>query len=277
MRKTLISVLAILAVIYAAVCGLMYTQQRSMMYFPSKSILPDPKLSGLQITQTTTADGLHLQAWFMPPAKPGNKIIVFFHGNANNLLHMWPKAESFVSAGYGAFLCEYRGYGGNPGMPTEQGFYQDGRAAFAWLKDHGYKNDQLVIYGESIGTGVSVQMATEVHPREMILEAAFSSTADVAKDRYGIIPVDYLMLDKYESANKIVSLHDMQLLQIHGDHDRTIPIQFGKKLFAAANEPKTFMLVPGADHNNLYAFGIAPRVVKWLDDAVKAEKTEQSK
>ncbi|MDE1152191.1 MAG: alpha/beta hydrolase [Micavibrio sp.] len=274
MRKTIISAVLILLAIYLAICGLMYSQQRRMMYFPSTQALDAPNWATVETVHTSTADGLSLVAWFSPPKEKGGKVIVFFHGNAGNLVHMAGKAKLFKDAGYGIFLCEYRGYGGNPGSPTEAGLFADGRAAFTWLKAQGYKPEQFVVYGESLGTGVAVQMAKEMQPRELILEAAFSSTADVAKFRYGFLPVDLLMHDRYDSVSKIGDIKTA-LLQIHGDRDNVVPLQFGKKLFAAAHEPKTFMFVPGANHDNLYTFRIGPNVVKWLDAAVKAERTTQ--
>ena len=264
----------IAAAFYVLVCGVMYVKQRDLMYFPVKYDAGTPAenhVPEMKVIHATTSDGLDLMAWFAPPKGKEGKIVVLYHGNGGNLDFRAMKARYFLDAGYGVYLCEYRGFYPNKGKPSEQGLYMDARAALEWLKKQGYKNSQFVIYGESIGTGVAVQIATEYQPRELILEAAFTSTVDVAKTRFRFLPVDLLMTDRFESIDKIKQVHT-NLLSIHGDSDGTIALHFGKELYEAANAPKAFMLVPHAGHNDIYSFNTGPKIVGWLDKAVAAEK-----
>jgi fermentation-respiration switch protein FrsA (DUF1100 family) len=226
----------------------------------------------MSLVHVTTEDHLDLVAWFAPPKKKGGKVVVFYHGNGGNIYMRSNKARAFLDRGYGIFLCEYRGFGTNPGSPTEQGLYTDARAALKFLADKGYKHDQIVIYGESIGTGIAVQMALETQPKYLILEAPFTSAAAVAKESYhNMLPVDLLMHDRYDSIDKIKDIK-ADLLVIHGTDDVIVPTHFGKDLFAAANAPKRFLLVKGANHNDLYNFGVGKPIVEWLDKQVAAEK-----
>jgi len=255
-----------LAIGYAIFLFLLYALQRRMMYFPCSKRLALPEsvgLSGMMSVVVHTQDNLDLIAWFSPPAEKGGKVVVIFHGNAGDISDRANRAAAFMAKGYGVFMCEYRGYGGNPGMPTEQGLYEDARAGLRWLQEQGCTRRQFVLYGESLGTGVAVQMALETAASYLILEAPFSSTSDVAKARYPFVPVDMLMHDTFDSIAKISKLKT-SLLIIHGTADETIDIRFGKKLYAAARDPKEFVEVSGAAHTNLYDFKAAELVTDWL-------------
>jgi uncharacterized protein len=192
----MIQIVLRLALVYILLCGVMFAVQRSLMYHPNRKALGAPASYGLETVQAVrarTADNLDLLAWFAPPEKKDGKVIVFFHGNAGNIADRLMKIRHFVEKGYGIYMCEYRGFAGNPGNPTEEGLYADARAGLHWLNEKGYAPSQLVYYGESIGSGVAVQMAGETPPYALILEAAFSSIVDVASRMYFWIPVRLLM------------------------------------------------------------------------------------
>ena len=251
---------------YGVIVLAVYLGQRSMQYFPDRD-LGDPKLPEAlpaSVLKIKTEDGLENIAWFSPPADKTAKVFIHFHGNGGNISHRAANAAFYQKLGYGFFLCEYRGYGGNPGKPTEQGLYHDARACVNYLLDNGYRLDQLVFYGESIGSGVAVQMALEFQPRRLVLEAPFSSAADVAKSAYGFLPVDMMMLDRFDSIDKITGIKT-SLLVIHGTNDRVVPYRLGKKLFDKAKHPKEFIAVEGGGHSNLYDFKVGPKVVEWLE------------
>ena len=263
------------AAIYLFVVTGIFIFQRQLEYFAYSAPLGTPTDAGvpeMSDIHFTTADGLNLFSWFAPPKKKGGEIVVLFHGNGGNIAMRAYKAGLFLERGYGVLLCEYRGYSGNPGSPSEQGFYSDGRAVLKWLQDKGYKKSQLVIYGESIGTGVAVQMALETQPKYLILEAPFTSAADVAKDNYHyLIPVDLLMFDRFDSIDKIKQINS-DLLVIHGTDDGIVPTKFGIQLFKAANQPKRLLLVHGAGHVDLYNYGAGTPIVDWLDKQVAERK-----
>lgn len=263
-----------IGLLYACLVVFIYFYQRHMQYFPDKSNPGPPKDHGvpeMSVIRFTTADGLNLYAWWSPPRNPDGKIVVLFHGNAGNLAGRGIKARYFIDSGYGILLAEYRGFGGNPGRPTEQGLYNDGRAALKWLDEKGYKSGQLAIYGESIGSGVAVQLATEIRATYLILEAPFTSAAEIAKLSYPFLPVDYMMHDRYDSIAKIGQVKS-SLLIVHGDEDPTIPIDSGKKLFDAANHPKEFCSIAGGGHSDLYDHHAGHIITDWLDKQVQAEK-----
>lgn len=265
-KKMVINFILFVALFYLGILALLYFSQRSMMYFPEVS-RPDYKQSGLVIdpaVKVTTTDHLTIEGWYFPPSTK-KKVLVYFHGNAFNHAGRLSKVNKYIADGYGVLLAGYRGYGGNPGSPSEQGFYQDARAWMDYLtKTQSIPSKDIIIYGESIGTGVAVQMASEYPDvAGLILEAPYSSTVDVAKARYPFIPVSLLMKDQYRSFDKISKIHK-PLLIIHGKLDNVINISFSHKLFEAANEPKEFVQIDTAAHNDLYDHGAPLHVLRFL-------------
>lgn len=260
----------VLLLVYFAAVAFLYATQRSIMYVPATQPLPPPAQMGLpamEAVTTKTEDGLNLVAWFAPPRDAEKPVVAVFHGNAGSIAGRIHIAEVLLGRGYGVFLAEYRGYGGNPGAPDEEGLYRDGRAAVAWLEEKGYKPKDLAIYGESIGTGVAVQIAAEIQPGYLILQSPFSSAVDVAIERFTIMPARLMVRDRYENGLKIGRI-GAPLLIVHGERDTLIRIGLGKKLFEKANEPKTFVTIAGAGHNDMYRNGAGGKIVEWLDTAV---------
>ncbi|HRJ65597.1 MAG TPA: alpha/beta hydrolase [Alphaproteobacteria bacterium] len=263
-----------LLAVYAVVLLLVYVCQRSLQYFPDKNHPGDPKESAapsMREVELRTEDGLTLNAWFAAPVKRDGKIVVMYHGNAGHIGHRAVKAQHFIDKGMGVLLVEYRGFGGNIGSPSEQGLYKDGRAALSFLEKQEYANAQLVIYGESIGSGVATQMAYEIQPRYLILEAPFSSAAAVAKKRYFFLPVDWLMKDRFDNIDKIGGIKT-NLLIVHGDEDSVIPIELAQMLYEQANHPKEFITINGGHHNDLYDHHAGHVVTEWLEKQIAAEE-----
>jgi len=262
-----------LLAVYAVVLIAVYLAQRSLQYFPDKNYPGTPQDNGvpdMEIVELKTEDGLTLNAWFAPPPKKDGQIVVLFHGNAGHIGHRAIKAQHFIDRGIGVLLLEYRGFGGNQGRPTEQGLYHDGRAALRFLEQREYTVSQLIFYGESIGSGIAVQMALEIQPRYMILEAPFSSAADVAKRQYFFLPIDFLMKDRYDNIEKIADIKT-NLLIVHGDEDFVIPIDLAERLFARANHPKEFITINGGHHNDLFDHHAGHIVNEWLEKQIAAE------
>jgi fermentation-respiration switch protein FrsA (DUF1100 family) len=154
----------------------------------------------------------------------------------------------------GALLLSYRGYSGNPGSPTEEGLYADARAALDWLQARGVAGSSIVLYGISLGSGVATKMAAERELGAVVLEAPYTSTVDVAALRFPIVPVAWLMEDRFESLARIAAV-DEPLLVMHGDRDFVIPQHLGRRLFAAAKEPKEGFWPAGVGHNDIFANG----------------------
>lgn len=242
-----------LLVIYVVLVGSVYLFQRKLQYFPDADPVPLPQgqaFRGLQAVELLTEDGIRLLSWYWPGDRP--LTLVYFSGNGGNRLDRLEWARDFHRLGYGLFLLEYRGYGGNPGTPTETGLYRDAQAAVDWLaREPGRK---LAYLGESLGSGVAVEMAIRAAPAGLIIQSGFSSAADVGQHRYPLLPVGLLMKDSFDSLPKIGGL-SCPLLAIHGDRDRTVPLSLGRALFEAAPEPKEWLPVRGAAHNDVSGAG----------------------
>jgi len=255
---------------YIGLVAILMVRQRSFIYFPMTTERPDiSKAPWMSWVEVTTQDGLELKSWFSAPEE-GKPTLIFFHGNGHNISIRGPKAASFIDKGYGVLLAEYRGYGGNPGKHSEEGFYKDARAQINWLADkHDIKGDDLILYGESIGSAVAVQMATEYEVRAMILEVPFSSALDVAQFKFFFIPfISKILKDKYLSHEKIGTIHTPVFIGV-GGRDMVIPNRFGKKLFNAANEPKTLKVYDKAGHNDLHRHGFARDAIEFIKSLEK--------
>ncbi len=254
-------------VAYGAMVGGLYLVQRRLMYFPS----PDPAirepaaygLPEMKVVWLTTADGLRLLAWYRPPPAVERPVLVYFHGNAGHIGFRADKVRPYLDAGYGVLLLSYRGYSGNPGRPSEEGLYADGRAALNFLSHEGVAPDRLVLYGESLGAGVALELARGTPVAAVVLEAPFSSVADVAAHHFRFIPVRPLVRDRFENAAKIASTR-AAVLVLHGEQDLVVPVRFARKLLAAAVEPKEARFFPQAGHDDLYDFGAAEAVTDFI-------------
>lgn len=220
-----------------------------------------------------TADGLQGRAWYAPARDAGKPVIVFFHGNGVNIKGFAPKAQFYTDKGYGGFICEYRGFGGRSGKPTEQGLFNDAEACVSALKEKGYNSRDLVYHGESLGTGVVVHLSLGHPPRGIVLETPYSSVLDLAKTNYGWYPVDWMLEDKFDSISKIGKIK-VPLLVVHGKSDAVIPYSEGQRLFDKANRPKELHAITGGGHNDLYEFGAGDIISGWLDKQIKEDKAQ---
>lgn len=251
-----------IAAVYVALLVLLFVAQRSILYVPDTQA-PSLAAVGLQgvmeVVETESADGLRLLAWHRPPPTNLAPVLVYFHGNAGHIGHRAERVRPYVEAGFGAVLVEYRGYGGNPGRPTEDGLYADARAALDFLAQRDVTPERLVFYGESLGSAIAVQMAVERDCAGLVLEAPFTSVAAVAQSRYWMFPVRHLVRDKFDSLAKIGSVR-CPLLVMHGEADAVVPIRYGRELFAAAREPKESKWFADGTHTNFDELG-GPAVV----------------
>lgn len=257
----------VVAFVYFAFLGILYFEQRKMMYVTSaaKPSVQEAGVAGLEEISVKTEDGLELFGWYKAPSPPSRPTIVWFHGNASNVgITLW-RAAPYLKKGYGLLAVEYRGYAGNPGKPTEQGLYKDGRAFLEWLKAKGIAENNIILYGESIGSGTAVQMATEYGIHTLVLESPFTSTIDAAAFHYPYVPVKWLLKDRYENIAKIKNIKS-PLILVYGDRDRVIPHRLGAALFEAAAEPKSLIVIEGGDHNNLDDFHLGDKIIGLLSE-----------
>jgi hypothetical protein len=240
-------------IVYAMVVGILWFMQDSMLYHRSDGapMLNDPALlPKREIVCLTTADGLNLRSWYFRATKADMPTVLFLHGNAGDIGNHLPFAKFLIEAGYGLLALEYRGYGGNPGKPREAGLIEDGQAAFAFLKGQGIPDSRVVLYGESLGTGIAVALAAEHPVRALILRSPYTSIADVAAIQLPYIPARWLVHDRFDSLAKIGS-NKAPLFIFHGANDMLIPLALGRELFEAAPEPKTWLTIDGVGHDDV--------------------------
>jgi len=263
--KNMMSFIFVVVSIYLGSLVLLFFFQRSLIYHPSADHL-DPALFGvpeMQVVQVETADGLSLTAWYRPPQNEEALTMLYLHGNAGHIGHRAAKIKPYLDQGYGILLLSYRGYGTNHGYPTERNLYLDGNAALKFLSDKRIPLFKTVIYGESLGSGVAVEIAQNKAIFGLVLEAPFSSMMAAAAHHFKVFPVRWLVRDKYDSINKINNIK-APILIIHGVKDRTVPFALGQQLFKAAPSPKEFYDFPEAGHNDLYDQGAAKRIIAYL-------------
>ena len=242
--------LGLVAVVLVTALGAggMWAAQRRLLYFPdgaspSAALLPD----GWEPVSYPTSDGLTLDAWYRPP-EPGQGVVIVFNGNAGNRGGRVPFGEGLAASGMGVLLTDYRGYGGNPGHPSEDGLANDARAALAFIRQAA-PGSSIVYFGESLGAAVAVELASHEPPAALVLRSPFTSLADVGRVHYPWLPVGRFLKDRYPSLDRIGTI-DVPLLVVAGDADSIIPVEQSRDLYAAANDPKRLVVIPGVDHND---------------------------
>jgi fermentation-respiration switch protein FrsA (DUF1100 family) len=245
-------VLRVFLIVYLLILLMMMWLENSLIYFPAKYPSGWWNPRGLQFEDAEFAadDGTQLHGWYLPGKDP-QAVILFCHGNAGNLTHRVDVMQDLPQYADASLLVfDYRGYGKSQGSPDEAGVLADARAARKWLAERaGVAETDIVLWGESIGGAVAVDLAAEDGARGLILENAFTSLPEVAAWHYPWLPVRWLMRGQLNSLAKIGRYHG-PLLMVHGDADSVIPYSLGERLFSAANEPKRFVTQPGADHND---------------------------
>ncbi len=255
---------ATLIAVYAGIVALAYFFQRSLQYFPDRT-LPSPAAAGMPemaAVETPSADGTRLIGWYRE-AKPGRPTVVYFHGNGGNIADRAFLVRPWLDRGLGVVLFNLRGYGGSGGSPSEAGWFMDGAAALAFARARGVPPERLVVFGESLGSGVAVKVATEHAIAALILQAPLTSAADVAQHHYPFLPARWLIKDRYDSTERIGAVQ-APILIVHGEADLIVPVRFGRALFAAAPEPKQGVFIAGAGHNDVPFKGGADAVLAFL-------------
>jgi uncharacterized protein len=293
-----VMVLLVVVALLLAPIGLLWAFQRRLVYFPSPGPVPPAAsvLPGAAEVSFATADGLRLAGWFVPPAPvdnqtppsagsvtlpegapasagrgaarpretggPGPAVLVC-NGNGGDRSMRAALAAALSRMGLAVLLFDYRGYGGNPGAPSEAGLAADARAALAYLEGRpDVDPDRVVYFGESLGAAVALRLATERPPAALVLRSPFASLAEVGRHHYRLVPVSLLLRDRYDSA-ALAGRLAAPLLVVAGARDRIVPPAHSRRLFAAASQPKRLVVLDGADHNDLDLLA-GPRLVEEL-------------
>jgi fermentation-respiration switch protein FrsA (DUF1100 family) len=262
--KTLLIIACLIAGIYVIAAGSLFVFQRRLIYLPDteREAPSEAGLSGVREVVLQTPDGVRLIAWYAPAA-PGKPTLLYFHGNAGGLSDRADRIKRFAGAGYGVFMPSYRGYSGSTGTPSELAINADARLAYEHLRKLGVAERAIVLYGESLGSGVAVRLASEQPVGAVILDAPYTSLPDVGKLFYPVMPVQTFMVDRFDS-KKHISAVRAPILILHGTNDQVVPFTLGKALFEAAPQPKEMVVLQGAGHSDIYAFGAFSRLDEFL-------------
>jgi fermentation-respiration switch protein FrsA (DUF1100 family) len=239
---------------YVAFVALLYFTQRSLQYFPERFRTP-PAAAGLPEAEEAmleTADGERVIVWRVAP-RGQSPVILYFHGNGGSLRWRIDRFRALTADGTGLVALSYRGYGGSSGRPSEAGLMEDAQAAYAFAAAR-YPPERIVVWGESLGSGLAVPLAAERPVGRLVLESPFTSAADVAAAMYWFVPVRWLMKDQFRSDLAIGKV-TVPVLVLHGERDRVVPIGLGERLYALINAPKRLVRFPGAGHNDLGGYG----------------------
>jgi fermentation-respiration switch protein FrsA (DUF1100 family) len=261
---TLLKWLLIFGVVgYAGVLMLMYVFQRQLMYFPdpTRTLPAAVGLAHAQELRLESIDGERLIAWHVPP-RGDRPVLLYFHGNAGALNLRAGRFQWVTADGDGLIALSYRGYGGSSGAPSEQGLIKDALAAYDFAVAR-YPARSVVPWGESLGTAVAIALAAQREVGGLVLDAPFTSIADVGAAAYPFAPVRWLIKDAFRSDRRIGKVK-APVLVLHGERDRIVPIRFGERLFALANEPKRMLRFPNGGHVDLDDHGAIDAVRKFV-------------
>src|SRR6266853_1385941 len=237
---------------YGSIVALLYVTQRAMQYFPER-FRTAPAVAGLPEAEEVvldTADGERVIVWHVPP-RADKPVVLYFHGNGGSLRGRVDRFRALTADGTGLVALSYRGYGGSTGSPMEAGLIKDAEAAYAFAAAR-YAPSRIVLWGESLGTGVAVALAAEKPVGHVVLQSPFSSAADVGAERYWFVPVRLLMKDQFRSDLRIGKI-TAPVLILHGDRDDVVPIALAERLYGLINAPKRFVRFAGGGHED---FGV---------------------
>jgi len=250
--RMFLNVFIVIALIYAVILILVYALQSNMVYFPSRNLHATPQAAGLDFENVTlqTEDSVSIHGWFIP-VDSARGTLLFCHGNAGNISNRIESIAQFNRLRLNVFIFDYRGYGRSEGKPSEKGTGHDAMAAWRYLTGtRGIDPADIIIFGRSLGGAIAAQLATQTNPKVLIVESAFTSLPDAGAKHYPFLPVRLMARYKYNTKESLAQIK-VPVLIIHSPTDNIIPFEFGRKLFEAANEPKSFLEINGT-HNDGY-------------------------
>jgi fermentation-respiration switch protein FrsA (DUF1100 family) len=249
---------------YLIVLTYIYLFQRNLLYHPSDNGYQGDEINfDYKEIFIQNKEGIKLKAWLHEKDLINKKTIIFFHGNAGNLRNRNYKLNELSKIDINFLIVSYRGFSGNQGKPTEQGLYEDARSTLDWLKINGAIEKNLILYGESLGSAVAIETAQNKDLAGIILESPFTSMVELAQKYYPVLPVKYLLKDKYETIKKLPNINS-PLLVLHGRLDSIVPFSMGKKLFEKANDPKFKYFIDNDDHMMRYDQKLLDEIKKFI-------------
>ena len=235
-RNFFLEIIIGIIVIYSSLLVILFIFQRNLMYHPQENNYFGDKLEvEIEKVNITTIDNINLLGWFHKKDLNKFKTIVYFHGNAGTLDNRIHKLNHFKDMDVNFLIIAWRGFSGNQGSPSEKGLYIDGQSAVNWVLKQGVIEEDIILYGESLGTGIATELAQYKNFAGVILETPFTSMINAAKEFYPYIPVNLLLKDKYENFKKIKNINS-PILIMHGEKDTIVPFSMGEKMYQLANE-----------------------------------------
>ena len=250
--RSALQIAAVLAALYLLGLATLFAAQRQLVFYPTQRA-PSPAEAGFADATDqalVAADGTKIRLWYAP-AQPGQPTILYFQGKGGEIADRPLRWAAYRAAGLGTAFLSYRGYGASQGTPSEDGFHQDADAARDWLMAQGVAPDRLIVVGESLGTGVAVRLAADRPVGALILEAPYTSLADLAARRFPFVPARWLIRDPFPSLDRIPRV-TAPLMILHGTADTRVPTQMGRDLYDAAKSQKEFIPFPGIGHVDLF-------------------------
>jgi pimeloyl-ACP methyl ester carboxylesterase len=260
-RRPLVSLFTVVALVYLAALTTLYYRQRDIVFVRARWWHEDTPPSDFVERTVRESDGTRLRIWESGPAAKGKPTIVFFYGNAGTLSDFAAVGEDLHTLGYGVVLGSYRGYSGNPGDPSEKGLFADARAILGALP-HGY--GPVVVWGQSLGTGVAARMAAEGRASGLVLQSPYTSLVDIAAMQYPLFPVRLLDRDPFDTFSLVPRIR-MPVLIIHGTDDGTVPFWMGERLKGRFGREATLVPIEHGGHNNLSEDELVPPALQWLN------------
>ncbi len=262
--KYMFTLVTIVIACYLLVVIFVFFYQRNLLYHPFENNYNTEEANfSYEEIFIPTSDGKKLKAWFHKKDLKKKKTLLFFHGNAGNLTNRIYKLNLIKNLDINFLIVAYRGFSGNEGKPTEEGLYEDARDTISWLNQQEIEDKQIVIYGESLGTGVSAEVAQNKKFAGIILESPFTSMVEAGKHYYFYLPVSLLLKDRYETIKKLKNIK-IPILVMHGERDRIVPFHMGLEVFSEANEPKYSYFPKNDDHMMEYNKNLLDVLNKFL-------------
>ncbi len=277
LRRSLVGAALLAIVAYGAIVVWFSVHESDLVFFPERTLEASPGLFGIPYrkVQIASTDSTQLACWVIPASDTSGLWLLYLHGNAGNIAKQG-YVEHYAQLrdlGLNILAVDYRGYGESSGRPTEQGFYDDARAGYEYLRStQNVSTSHIVVYGYSIGSAVAVELASRVPCAALILEGAFTSLADVGEEYYPLIPVRWMARNRFDAKERIGSVAIPKLF-IHARDDRTIPIRLGRELFEMAPGPKSFLEVRGGHENahnvdSVLYYGGIQKLVRGIRDHI---------
>ena len=255
MKRFMIGTILVLGSVYLIALAALYILQRSVLYIPPKVYLTP---AGVDLSSAVEVpapnEPNNIIGWWMPPKEEGAPVVMYFHGNGSAVYSANDVYRTLQTKGYGVFALAYPGYPGRAGMTTQQSLTEAAIAGYDFVRSQGAQADKIVFYGTSLGAGVAAQLSAHRKPAHIIMEAPFTSAADMAQLRFPIFPAALLTKDKFHS-DLALAESQIPLTWLHGTDDRVIPLSVGETLYENYDGPKTSHIIDGGLHNNLWYLG----------------------